>query len=82
LIEHVVCNSVGKVGADLGQIRADLDYGLKSKVAAHMKLYVFYYGTQVIGATDQEIIVCQDDNANTLTEIIETRIRRSKPDQT
>jgi hypothetical protein len=40
-IEHVAGNERGKVGSDLGHIWANLDYGLKSKVAAHATLYHF-----------------------------------------
>jgi hypothetical protein len=41
LIEHVVCNSVDKVGADLGQFGADFGPRPKTKFAAHMKPYDF-----------------------------------------
>ena len=40
--EHVACSEVGKVEAELGQLRADLDLGPKSKVEAHELLYNFY----------------------------------------
>jgi hypothetical protein len=40
LIEHVVCNSVGKVGVDLGQFGADFGPGPKTKIEAHTMLYV------------------------------------------
>jgi hypothetical protein len=43
--EHVAGNSVGKVGAELGQLRADLDLGLKSKVEARELLYTFHCPT-------------------------------------
>jgi hypothetical protein len=42
LIEHVVRGKVAKVERDLGQIRADLDLGPKTRFEAHMKLYVFH----------------------------------------
>jgi hypothetical protein len=42
IIEHVVGAKGSKVGSDLGHIWADLDYGLKSKVAAHATLYHFH----------------------------------------
>ena len=38
-IEHVACGEVGKVGAELGRLRADLDIGPKSKVEAHLMIY-------------------------------------------
>ena len=37
--EHVACNEVGKVGAELGRLQADLDLGPKSKVEAHLMIY-------------------------------------------
>ena len=37
--EQVAGDGVGKVGAELGQLRADLDLGPKSKVAAHLMIY-------------------------------------------
>ena len=40
--EHVACSEVGKVGAKLGWLRADLDLGPKSKVEAYELLYNFY----------------------------------------
>ena len=43
-IEHVAGDSAGAVGAELGQLLADLDLGPKSKVAAHEQLYKFHLG--------------------------------------
>jgi hypothetical protein len=40
--EHLVCSEVAKVDVNLGQLRADLDPGPKTKFAAHMMLYIFY----------------------------------------
>ena len=37
--EHVASSDVGKVGAKLGQLRADLNLGPKSKVVAHLMIY-------------------------------------------
>ena len=48
-VEHVACGEVVMVGAELGQLRADLDLGTKSKVVAHEKLYKFHFGAMVIG---------------------------------
>ena len=39
LPEHVAGNGVGKVGAELGWLRANLDLGPKSKVVAHLMIY-------------------------------------------
>ena len=38
--------------AILGQLRAELDLGPKSKVEAHELLYIFNLGTMVIRAVD------------------------------
>jgi hypothetical protein len=46
--EHVSGVGVGKVGAKLGRIWAELANEPKSKVAAHTKLYDFYLESQVI----------------------------------
>ena len=40
--EHVAGVGVGKVGARLGQIWADLDLGPKTKFEARELLYIFY----------------------------------------
>ena len=40
--EHVALSDVGKVGAELGRLRANLDLGPKRKVKAHELLYNFY----------------------------------------
>jgi hypothetical protein len=42
LIEHVVRDRVAKVERDLGQIQTDFGHGPKTKVGAHMKLYIFH----------------------------------------
>jgi len=51
-VEHVACGEVGKVGAELGRLQADLDVGPKRKVAAHEQLYKFHLGAMVIRAVD------------------------------
>ena len=38
-VEHMACGEVGKVGAELGQLQADLDLGPKSKVVGHLMIY-------------------------------------------
>ena len=38
-IEYAAGSDMGKVGAELGRLRADLDLGPKSKVAAHLMIY-------------------------------------------
>ena len=50
--EHVVCNEVGKVGAELGQIWAESDIGPKMKFDLHRLLYNLHLGTMVIRAID------------------------------
>ena len=50
--EHVACGEVGNVGAKLGQLRADLDLGPKSKVATQEQLYKFHLGAMVIRVVD------------------------------
>jgi hypothetical protein len=42
LIEHVERDELSNVGTGLGLIRAELDPRLKTKVEAHMKLYIFH----------------------------------------
>ena len=37
--KQVADDDVGKVGAELGQLWADLDLGPKSKVVAHLMIY-------------------------------------------
>jgi hypothetical protein len=36
----------------LGQLRAEIDHGLKTKVEAHMEFYVFHEGAKVVRAMD------------------------------
>ena len=50
--EHVACSEVGKVGAELGWIRADSDTGPKMKFDLHGLLYNFHLGTMVIRVVD------------------------------
>ena len=38
-VKHVACGEVGKVGDELGWLRANLDLGPKSKVEAHLMIY-------------------------------------------
>ena len=38
-VKLVAYGEVGKVGAELGRLRADLDIGPKSKVEAHLMIY-------------------------------------------
>ena len=42
ILEHVAGVGVGRVGAELGQIWADLDLGPKTKFEAREVLYIFY----------------------------------------
>ena len=42
ILEHVAGVGVGRVGAELGQIGADLDLGPKTKFEARELLYIFY----------------------------------------
>ena len=51
-IEHVAGDGAGAVGAELGWLRADMDLGPKSKVAAHEQLYKFHLGAMVIRVVD------------------------------
>ena len=50
--EHVASVGVGKVGAKLGQIWADLDLGLKTKFVHLDMLYISYSSCQVIRVLD------------------------------
>ena len=50
--EHVAGVGVGKVGAGLGQIWADLDLGPKTKFEARELLYIFYLKCTVIRVVD------------------------------
>ena len=52
-VEHVASVGVGKVGAKLGQIWADLDLGPKTKFVHLNMLYISYLSCQVIRALDQ-----------------------------
>ena len=51
-VEHVARVGVGKVGAELGQIWADLDLGPKTKFEARELLYIFYLKCTVIRVVD------------------------------
>jgi len=52
ILEHVVGVGVGRVGAELGQIGADLDLGPKIKFEARKLLYIFYLKCTVIRVVD------------------------------
>ena len=66
---------VGKVGAELGQIWADLDLELKTKFVHLDMLYISYLSFQVIRALDQRIISVQLASVNALTAI--TKLQKS-----
>ena len=51
-VEHVACGEVGKVGDELGWLRADLDLGPKSNVTTQEQLYKFHLGVMVIRVVD------------------------------
>ena len=50
--EHVACSEVGKVGAKLGWLWADLDLDPKSKVATQEQIYKFHLGAMIISVVD------------------------------
>ena len=52
ILEHVAGVGVGRVGAELGQIWADLDLGPKTKFEARELLYIFYLKCTVIRVVD------------------------------
>jgi hypothetical protein len=67
--KHVAGNSVGKVGAKLGRLRADLDLGPKSQVEARELLYTFHLRTMVIRSLDEEIINSKDATVSKITRV-------------
>ena len=60
---------VGKEGAELAQIWADLDLRPKTKFVHLDMLYISYLSCQVIRALDQQIISVQLASINALTAI-------------
>ena len=66
---------VGKVGAKLGQIWADLDLGPKTKFVHLVMLYISHLSCQVIRALDQQIISVPLASVNALTAI--TKLQKS-----
>ena len=65
--EHVAGVGVGKVGAGLGQIWADLDLRPKTKFEDRELLYIFYLETKVIRAFQQRVIKPQTASVSVLT---------------
>jgi hypothetical protein len=51
-VGHLAGSKVGKVGAVLGQLRAESGHGPKMKFAAHMKTYNFYLRCTTIRVMD------------------------------